>query len=171
MSTFEIEVTMLLEAAEGETFTIEINDSCNTLEGVIEVLIEDLNNLKEDDEDFEPIESLEIDEDFEINWGDVPDWAQDFDILEELMPVYGNSDYDIEIFEAAKNCDVQFSDVEEAYSGEFSNDEDFAEEMAESLGAIDRNASWPQNCIDWEFAAKELMYDYSSSNNHYFRNL
>ncbi|MFM2203701.1 MAG: Cellulophaga phage phi13:2 [Bacteroidota bacterium] len=170
MNTFEIEVTMLLENAEGETFTIELNDSCNTLEDVIEVLIEDLNNLKEDDEDFDHIESLE-NSDFEINWGNVPTWAQDFDTLEELMPIYYSSSYDIEVFEAANDCDIQFSDIDEAYSGEFKSDEDFAEDMAEQLGYMKETKNWPFNCIDWTFAAKELMYDYCTSNNHYFRNL
>jgi hypothetical protein len=28
--------------------------------------------------------------------------------------------------------------------------EDYARELAEDIGAIDANASWPNNCIDWE---------------------
>lgn len=43
--------------------------------------------------------------------------------------------------------------------------------MADQLGAIDNSARWPQTCIDWEQAAKELRYDYSEDNGHYFRNL
>ena len=39
--------------------------------------------------------------------------------------------------------------------------EEYAQELAEDIGAIDRRASWPMNCIDWEHAAKELSYDYS----------
>jgi antirestriction protein len=37
----------------------------------------------------------------------------------------------------------------------------YAEELAEEIGAIDRNARWPANCIDWEQAARELRFDYS----------
>lgn len=60
---------------------------------------------------------------------------------------------------------------QEAYQGEFSSDEDFAQSFAEEIGAIDGNASWPNNCIDWEMAAKELMYDYAEEGGYYFRNL
>lgn len=38
--------------------------------------------------------------------------------------------------------------------------EDYARELAEDIGAIDRNASWPNTCIDWEKAAEELAMDY-----------
>ncbi len=38
----------------------------------------------------------------------------------------------------------------------------YAEKLADDIGAIDRNASWPVNCIDWEQAARELQQDYSS---------
>ena len=62
-------------------------------------------------------------------------------------------------------------DVAEAYQGEYTSDEDFAQNMAEELGQIDKSAKWPNSCIDWEFAAKELMYDYFEANNYYFRNL
>lgn len=40
--------------------------------------------------------------------------------------------------------------------------EEYAQELAEDIGAIDRNAAWPNNCIDWTQAAKELEMDYSS---------
>lgn len=39
--------------------------------------------------------------------------------------------------------------------------EEYAEELAEDIGAIDRNASWPAYHIDWEAAAKDLSQDYS----------
>ena len=38
---------------------------------------------------------------------------------------------------------------------------EYAQELAEDIGAVDRNASWPNNCIDWEYAAKELQQDYT----------
>lgn len=67
--------------------------------------------------------------------------------------------------------DDGLDDFEEAYSGEFDSPEDFAQNMAEEIGSIDKNASWPNNCIDWEYAARELMYDYSEADGFYFRNL
>ena len=39
---------------------------------------------------------------------------------------------------------------------------DYARELAEDLGLIDKNASWPATCIDWERAARELRMDYTS---------
>lgn len=39
--------------------------------------------------------------------------------------------------------------------------EQFAQELAEDIGAINRDASWPNTCIDWEQAARELQQDYS----------
>lgn len=43
--------------------------------------------------------------------------------------------------------------------GEF---EDYARELAEDIGAIDRDAGWPLRCIDWKRAANELRMDYTS---------
>lgn len=40
--------------------------------------------------------------------------------------------------------------------------EEYAREFAEDIGAISGNERWPANCIDWEKAASELKYDYSS---------
>lgn len=39
--------------------------------------------------------------------------------------------------------------------------EEYAEQFAEDIGAIDRNSNWPNNCIDWEQAAEDLLQDYS----------
>ena len=39
---------------------------------------------------------------------------------------------------------------------------DYAMELADDIGAIYRNASWPLTCIDWDQAARELQMDYSS---------
>lgn len=40
--------------------------------------------------------------------------------------------------------------------------ETYAQELAEDIGAISRNAQWPLGCIDWEKAADELKQDYTS---------
>ena len=40
--------------------------------------------------------------------------------------------------------------------------EDYARELAEDIGAIDRNAKWPNDHIDWEAAANALKQDYFS---------
>jgi hypothetical protein len=40
--------------------------------------------------------------------------------------------------------------------------EEYAEQLAEDIGAIDPNARWPLNHIDWVAAANELKQDYTS---------
>lgn len=40
--------------------------------------------------------------------------------------------------------------------------EDYAQELAEDIGAVKRNAEWPYTCIDWKAAAEELKADYTS---------
>lgn len=62
-------------------------------------------------------------------------------------------------------------DFEESYAGKFGSDEQFAQNIAEELGMIDDSAKWPNNCIDWEHASRELMCDYTESSGHYFRNI
>lgn len=39
---------------------------------------------------------------------------------------------------------------------------DYAEELAEDIGAISGDMQWPLNHIDWESAANELLIDYSA---------
>jgi antirestriction protein len=89
-----------------------------------------------------------------------------------------NSGFDIEIIEAfaslgnysLEDADSFFDALEESYIGEFSSDADFAEDMAEQT-SFEISNTWPNNCIDWERAARDLMYDYYESNGHYFRSI
>lgn len=39
----------------------------------------------------------------------------------------------------------------------------YAEELAEDCGMIKRDATWPNNCIDWEEAARQLQQDYATA--------
>ncbi len=60
----------------------------------------------------------------------------------------------------------------ESYAGDNARDgiflvredkwEEYAEELAEDIGSIDRDASWPNNHIDWKAAAEELSIDYTT---------
>ena len=40
--------------------------------------------------------------------------------------------------------------------------EDYAEQLAEDLDLIPKDARWPATCIDWEKAARELRMDYTA---------
>jgi hypothetical protein len=39
--------------------------------------------------------------------------------------------------------------------------EDYARQLAEDIGAVPEQYTWPISCIDWEYAARELGHDYS----------
>lgn len=117
--------------------------------------IEDTKNIE--------IEITDYDE-IPLNWQNIKD-------LWEFAAAFAECSYEIEVVEAALECDVESSNIDGAYSGYFDSDEAFAEDMAEQIGAIDRDAKWPQNCIDWDHAARELMYDYCEHNGYYFRSM
>lgn len=89
----------------------------------------------------------------------------------EFLQAYSECDQGPEVVEAALYLSIEPHNIDEAYQGEYKDDEDFAQEIAEGIGAIDKNAAWPYTCIDWEQAARELMYDCSEHNGHYFRDL
>lgn len=40
--------------------------------------------------------------------------------------------------------------------------QDYARELAEDIGAVPSEYTWPTSCIDWEQAARELRTDYTS---------
>lgn len=66
-----------------------------------------------------------------------------------------------------------FDELDEAYAGEFRSDKDFAQDMADNAGDIptSRASAWPLYCIDWEYAASELMHDYFEIDGYYFRQM
>ena len=72
-----------------------------------------------------------------------------------------------EVVMAGIACGIDADKMEEAYEGEYTSDESFAQELAESTG-FEYSDNWPANCIDWEKAARELMYDYVEDNGYYF---
>lgn len=47
----------------------------------------------------------------------------------------------------------------ESYAGEWASLADFAQQLAEDIGAIDPNADyqWPRSYIDWDAAARDLV--------------
>lgn len=98
------------------------------------------------------------------------------DIYEIAKQING-SDYDLEVIEAYAECmsyyhkDVEdlLNSLSDSYYGEYDSDEDFAQCTLEQDGSIPENLP-SYIYIDWEATARHLMYDYMSSNGHYFRN-
>lgn len=39
---------------------------------------------------------------------------------------------------------------------------EYAQQLADDIGAINKDARWPNDCIDWDKAAGELQQDYTS---------
>jgi antirestriction protein len=65
---------------------------------------------------------------------------------------------------AAKDWDAARESFEEAFCGVYESEKDYAYELAEELGALNEDATWPNNYIDWDAATRDLfMGDYSSS--------
>lgn len=163
--THELQTTVTFDQNDGKTFA-------DIQEEAAETMLEDWTEeyatpvtLTPDMVDIEITEYDDVPTDYH---GTQEDKYSD---LFTFLEAAAECDQDPEVICAALYLGIAPDDIDEAYSGEFSSDEDFAQDMAEQLGAIDRNAKWPQTCIDWEHAARELMYDYCEHNGHYFRNL
>ena len=157
------EVTVKHKPSEFTT-SVTIDDSCFTPDDIKDAFLEIAENNSI--EDIYMIDKNDI----EINYSDLPLFLSP-DNLEEFFEYYPNSYHDdMDIWEAAYNCDVEFRNIDESYAGQFNSDEEFAQDFCEQLGDIPRN--FPSYIhIDWESTAKELLYDYSESNGYYFRNM
>lgn len=169
MAKIEIEIIVAFTTECGTELEIEVTPT--TEQDIIDAIIEEAES-----QDLELDESnITIDEDNVTHWGELEDYEDYLD----LETVYAINDANIDdyleldiVLAYADNVGINYiSDVGEAYQGQYNSDEDFAEDMAEQIGAVDKNAAWPNNCIDWEQAAQELMYDYFESNGYYFRSL
>ena len=94
----------------------------------------------------------------------------------EIAEKIEDSNLDFHIIEAFTDCFGQFTDIDdllekvsENYYGSYDSDEDFAESFLNEVGAIPEN--FPNYVyIDWRRTARDLMFDFSSSGNYYFRN-
>ena len=85
-----------------------------------------------------------------------------------------SSSYDLEVLEAFADCfsenDIYniINRVNECYYGEFSHDAGFVQHILEETGDLPELPNYIH--IDWERTSFDIMMDYSTSNNHYFRN-
>jgi len=86
--------------------------------------------------------------------------------LYEYIDACNNNDKSI--IDAGLDCEIPLESIMDAYQGQYDSDEDFAYDYAESCGVLNKNDEWPYNCIDWSIAARDLMFDFTKSNNHYF---
>ena len=94
-----------------------------------------------------------------------PDLLKQIDAIESIPDDYYWHDLIVAWLENSGGTilDLRISDFEDSYYGTFYDTKEFAQEFAESIGAVDHDTSWPNNCIDWDKAAAELMYDFWSA--------
>jgi antirestriction protein len=94
----------------------------------------------------------------------------------EVIEAIENYHYEEEVIEAyisylgSDSADIQeiLEKVSESYCGEFINDIEFTEQLLKETGCVPKDL--PNYIhIDWGKTARDIMMDYSSHNNHYFR--
>lgn len=95
----------------------------------------------------------------------------------EAVELIENCQYELSVIEAYADCIGGTSEVkeliefvEESYSGSYDSDEEFTRTLLEECGDIPNELPCYVH-IDWRSTARDIMMDYSSSNNHYFRNI
>jgi len=121
----------------------------------------------------------EDEDDPEFMFQDFQDWpdgvesdeAMEMDeIFEYIEFLRDNEHIPIEAVNAALENYMELCDIEDSYIGYYDDDQDFAREMALEVNGFDEGGEdWPSNCIDWEAAADELMYDHFEEGGYYFR--
>ena len=77
--------------------------------------------------------------------GELDEW-QPVEAVAAFLGNYGGSITD----------DGALADFEESYAGEYRDGAEYAEQLADEIGAVDADAGWPTACIDWERAWREL---------------
>ena len=77
--------------------------------------------------------------------------------IKELKKKYVEHGYDVE-------------DFDEAYQGEWIDDETFVQELLEDVGDMPKDMPFYIH-IDWEGTARDVMMDYFEIDGHYFRSL
>jgi antirestriction protein len=76
-----------------------------------------------------------------------------------------------DVIDAGLDCEIPLDSIMIAYIGTYDSDSDFAYDMADQLGYLnDVSEQWPFCHIDWQAAARALMYDFVESKGHYFSN-
>lgn len=92
--------------------------------------------------------------------------AEQSEAIEDKHDASWDSTDEAELLDAIRDLRQETEDEGWEYGIVFIRDsyfEDYAQDFAENIGVIDAAALWPNNCIDWERAAEELQWDYSTA--------
>lgn len=138
--------------------------------------VEDNCDLEEDELDLITNHDYEVVDDeggvvghfchYNSGWGSC-DWLG----LEEALEEMERECLEEEMVLAGLALGIPMSRIREAYQGEYSNHEAFAEQLWEDCGYLSEMPEFAQGYIDWESVARDLMInDFNEENGHYFSN-
>lgn len=157
---------------------MQINVECQECEN--DQSDEDTVHTKWFDLDIDDVESPcgkedhDLDDCLVVGVGDDDDFVEEYNIpVEEALEIHRAIDtipswVDHEIVKAylanghMTISEFTPSEFEEAFCGIYDSEAEFAQELASDVSQIDFNI-WPASCIDWDHAAREIMYDYWSA--------
>lgn len=90
--------------------------------------------------------------------------------LWDLMAVYDTYGKDAVDAYVSIFGEWDVASFEERYQGEHKSDEDFAQEFIDSTGMLSDVPDSIARYFDYQAFARDLMFDYSEENGHYFSN-
>lgn len=154
-----LEVTFNYKIGESEDYVVMQLEGSETIEDVLDYILENIE---------EGIERNIIEVTGITRELDLEDKYNCLEGIFDFAEAYCACDQEIDVVEAALDCDISGDNIDEAYSGKYNSDEDFTRELVESCGDIPKDLPSYIH-IDWEWTAKEIMQDYSTSNGYYFR--
>jgi hypothetical protein len=167
--TFEISVDISWDGGE-TTEKVIIDDATYDHDDIISAAFDAAEDVGVF-ENFEDITQEDCDFEIHIDDGDLEDLGiTNSDELYEFCDIFysDNNSYEIEVFQAAYECDIPFEDIDEMYQGQWDDDETFVMRLLEDTGMIPSDL--PNFIyIDWERTAENVMDDYVENRGHYFR--
>lgn len=135
-----------------------------------EVTADDLEDLPEVDESADFINSRDVRQrlaGFEAFLADIPEADRTPQTYDPETDPHGDRSDEVEEYAELKALD----EAGEQYAGDWEygesmiaddHFEEYAQELAEDIGAVNAEAKWPNNHIDWSAAAEELKGDYTA---------
>ncbi len=167
--TFEISVDISWDGGE-TTEKVIIDDATYDHDDIISAAFDAAEDVGVF-ENFEDITQEDCDFEIHIDDGDLEDLGiSNSDELYEFCDIFysDNNSYEIEVFQAAYECDIPFEDIDEMYQGQWDDDETFVMRLLEDTGMIPSDLP-NYIAIDWETTAETVMDDYVEHRGHYFR--
>ena len=167
--TFEISVDISWDGGE-TTEKVIIDDATYDHDDIISAAFDAAEDVGVF-ENFEDITQEDCDFEIHIDDDDLEELGiTNTDELYEFCDIFysDNNSYEVEVFQAAYECDIPFEDVNEMYQGQWDDDETFVMRLLEDTGMIPSDL--PNFIrIDWETTAENVMDDYVEHRGHYFR--